>query len=386
MTNPQRFINRVLVFLGLALILAAVLHQVIWRAFLHNPALNGLILSALLFGIGYNLRRIMRLKPEAQWIEMFRTNQPGLSIQEPPRLLAPVAASLSTRDRRGRAPLTPVSLRYFLDSISSRLDESRDIARYFTGLLIFLGLLGTFWGLLATMSSVGDVIAGLRLVSNDLEALFNDMKAGLAAPLTGMGTAFSASLFGLAGSLVLGFMDLQASQAQNAFYNDLEEWLSSLTRLGAAEGTGIVELPAGPPLPAYLQAMLQQTTENLERLERAVVRSEEGRNRLDVSLAGLNERLGSLGDHIQGERDLLRRLVDAHEAMAEHVLRPGAPLAPLLDEATRTHIRNTDLQLGRLVEELGRSRDEMTRELRSEIKLVARTIAFAAGEAQIVRD
>jgi hypothetical protein len=385
MTNPQRFLNRVLVFLGLALLLTGLLYQVIWRAFLHNPALNGLIMSALLFGIGYNIRRIVRLKPEIRWIDLFRTNQPDVSLQDPPRLLAPVATLLA-RDRRGRASLSATSFRYFLDSISSRLDESRDIARYFTGLLIFLGLLGTFWGLLATMSSIGEVIAGLRLVSNDLEALFNDMKAGLAAPLTGMGTAFSASLFGLAGSLVLGFLDLQATQAQNSFYNDLEEWLSSLARLGAVEGPVLGELPAAAPLPAYLQAMMQQTSENLERLERVVVRSEEGRSRLDGTMAGLNERLAVLGDHLSHERELLRRLVDAHETLAEHFARPGGPAMPLLDEATRTHIRNTDLQLGRLVEELGRSRDEMTRELRSEIKLVARTIAFAAGEAQVVRD
>lgn len=388
MTNPQRFLNRVLVFLLLAAGVAGALHAVIWRSFVHNPALNGLILGMLLVGIAYNIRRILLLKPEARWIEAFRTNQPGLSLQDPPQIIAPVASVLTTRDRRGRQSLSALSLRYLLDSISSRLDESRDIARYFTGLLIFLGLLGTFWGLLTTMATIGDIIGSLRLSGGDLVAIFEDMKRGLAAPLQGMGTAFSASLFGLAGSLVLGFLDLQATQAQNAFYNDLEEWLSSLTRLGAIEGTGLGEHAVGPALPSYVQAMLQQTGENLERLERSVSRAEEGRNRLDTTLAALVQHMGALGDRLGREQELLQRLAQSQEMIAERLSRriDGGGAAHALDESTRGHIRNTDLQLGRLVEELGRGREEMTRELRGEIKLVARTIALAAGEPQAIRD
>jgi hypothetical protein len=298
-----------------------------------------------------------------------------------------VASVLSARDRRGRQSLSALSLRYLLDSISSRLDESRDIARYFTGLLIFLGLLGTFWGLLTTMATIGDVIGGLRLTGGDLVAIFEDMKLGLAAPLQGMGTAFSASLFGLAGSLVLGFLDLQATQAQNAFYNDLEEWLSSLTRLGAIDAH-VGEPAGGPALPSYVQAMLQQTGENLERLERSVSRAEEGRGRLDATLTSLVQHMGTLGDRMGREQELLQRLAQSQEMIAERLSRraDGVAAGPVLDEATRSHIRNTDLQLGRLVEELGRGREEMTRELRGEIKLVARTIALAAGEPQAIRD
>jgi len=202
-----------------------------------------------------------------------------------------------------------------------------------------------------------------------------------------MGTAFSASLFGLAGSLVLGFLDLQATQAQNAFYNDLEEWLSSLTRLGAIDTPHLGEPAIGPALPSYVQAMLQQTSENLERLERSVSRSEEGRHRLDATLAALAERIGALGDRMGQEQELLQRLAQSQELIAERVSRrEGVGTSPPLDEATRGHIRNTDLQLGRLVEELSRGREEMTRELRGEIKLVARTIALAAGEPQAIRD
>ena len=387
MTNPQRFLNRVLVFLLLAAGVAGALHAVIWRAFVHNPALNALILGMLLVGIAYNIRRILLLKPEARWIEAFRTNQPGLSLQDPPQIIAPVASVLTTRDRRGRQSLSALSLRYLLDSISSRLDESRDIARYFTGLLIFLGLLGTFWGLLTTMATIGDVIGGLRLGGGDLAAIFEDMKIGLAAPLQGMGTAFSASLFGLAGSLILGFLDLQATQAQNAFYNDLEEWLSSLTRLGAIDPPQMGEPSMAPAMPSYVQAMLQQTGENLERLERSVSRGEDGRQRLDATLAALAERIGALGDRMGQEQELLQRLPQSQELIAERVSRrEGVGAGPALDEATRGHIRNTDMQLGRLVDELSRGREEMTRELRGEIKLVARTIALAAGETQPLRD
>lgn len=379
MTNPQRFLNRVLVFLALAAIVAGVLHQVIWSAFTHNPALNGLILAALVIGIVFNIRRILQLKPESRWIEAFRTNQPGLSLQDPPQIIAPVAAVLSGRERRGRQSLSAISLRHLLDSISSRLDESRDIARYLTGLLIFLGLLGTFWGLLKTMASIADVIGGLSLSGSDLVGIFDELKAGLAAPLQGMGTAFSASLFGLASSLVLGFLDLQASQAQTAFYNDLEEWLSGLTRLGGVEATQLGEPSAGPALPTYVQAMLQQNSENLERLERSVSRAEEGRAKLESTLVALVERLGRIGDHLGQEQQLLQRISEGQELIAERMSR-RTDGAVGLDEATRGHIRNTDVQLGRLVEELGRAREEMTRELRGEIKLVARTIALAAGE------
>ncbi len=392
MTSPQRFLNRVLVFLLLAAVVAGALYDVIWRAFQHNPALNALILGMLLVGIVYNVRRILLLKPGVRWIEALRTNQPGMSMVEAPAIVAPVATLLSARDRRTRPSISAVSLRHLLDSISTRLDESRDIGRYFTGLLIFLGLLGTFWGLLQTMATIGDVIAGLQIGAGDFAVIFEDLKAGLAAPLRGMGTAFSASLFGLAGSLVLGFLDLQATQAQNAFYNDLEEWLTGLARLGGADGGQSGEATTLPPpaaaLPAYVQAMLQQTNEHLERFERQAGRHEEARVRLDGALMALVEQLGALGDRLAAEEALLQRIAETQEQIAERLTRrmdSGASNG-LLDEATRTHIRNTDLRLAQLIEELSRGRDLMTDELRSEIKLVARTIAHAAGEPRLLKD
>jgi hypothetical protein len=378
MTSPQRFITRMALFLVLAALVVAVAYDTIFRIFMYNPFLNGLILGVLLLGIVYIFRRAFSLKPEIRWIEAFRTQQPGFSLQAAPRLLAPIAGVLGEQERRGRVRLPAMSVRYLLDSVSARLDESRDISRYLTGLLIFLGLLGTFWGLLQTIGSVGSVISGLSVGQGDLVTMFDELKAGLAAPMAGMGTAFSSSLFGLAGSLILGFLDLQANQAQNSFYNEMEEWLSSLTRLGGAEplhgGGGDVNVPA------YVQALLEQTAENLENLQRAVARSEENQASIYSGLIALTERLTALGDQIATEQALLGRLIGSQEELRPIVARLVDGDSGM-DEATRNHIRNMDVYLARLLDETVQGRSQMTHELRSEIKMVARTIAaVAAGE------
>ena len=380
---PQRFIYRSLLFLVFVAIVVGALHQVIWTAFQHNPWLNGVILAILLFGIFFNIRRILRLKPEARWIEAFRTNAPGFSLQDAPRLLAPIAAVLGERQRRSRTALSTLSLRHLLDSISSRLDENRDISGYLRNLLIFLGLLGTFWGLIEAIGAIGGVIAGLTIGTGDFTAVFNEFKAGLLQPLSGMGTAFSASLFGLAGSLVLGFLDLQASQAEQNFYNELEEWLSGITRLAVPDG-GLPELGGGPALPAYLSALLQQTADNIDRLQQVVGRGEQERGALQAMVNQLNHNLAALADRLGRDQDLLERMVGSQQALVQHMAQRAD--AGGLDQTTRDHIRNTDIQLSRLIEEMGRGRAELSRELRNEIKLVARTIAIVAGEPQAVGD
>jgi hypothetical protein len=377
MTSPQRFITRMALFLVLAALAVGSVYEIVFRLFFHNPFLNGLIIGVLLVGIVYILRRVLVLKPEIRWIEAFRSQQPGFSLQAAPRLLAPVAGVLGEQERRGKLRLPAMSVRYLLDSVSARLDESRDISRYLTGLLIFLGLLGTFWGLLETIGSIGLVISGLSVGEGDLVAVFDHLKAGLAAPLAGMGTAFSCSLFGLAGSLILGFLDLQASQAQNSFYNDMEEWLSGLTRLGGAE-----PLHSGGDVnvPAYVQALLEQTAENLENLQRAVARSEENQASIYSGLVALTERLSALGDQIATEQSLLGRLIGSQEELRPIVARLVEGDSSM-DEATRNHIRNMDVYLARLLDETVQGRSQMTHELRSEIKMVARTIAaVASGE------
>ena len=229
LTPPGVFLLRMLIFLTLVGFLVAILFDQLERSFLNNPGLNGLIVGTLIIGIIYAFRQVTRLYPEIRWVNAFRIADPGLTISARPVLLAPMATML--RDRTGALSLSTQAMRSFMDSIGSRLDEARDTGRYMVGLLVFLGLLGTFWGLLETIQSVGKAIDTLDSKATDNVQLFSDLKAGLSAPLKGMGTAFSSSLLGLSGSLVLGFLELQASHAHNRFYNELEEWLSGITEL-----------------------------------------------------------------------------------------------------------------------------------------------------------
>jgi hypothetical protein len=371
-----------LVFLIVVGAIVALLWPGLKFAFYANVPLNALILGVLGLGILYNIRQVLRLFPEVSWIERYRRNQPGLSAQKPPRLLAPMATMLG--ERKGRLSLSAVSMRTLLDGLVSRLDESRDISRYLIGLQIFLGLLGTFWGLLETVAAVSGVISSLS-TSNETGALFNELQAGLKAPLSGMGTAFGTSLFGLAGSLVLGFLDLQASQAQNRFFNDLEEWLSGLTRLSSggpmAEGE--------QPVPAYIQALLEQTADNLEGLQRTLTRVEDGRAGGTQALASLGDRLGQFTDQMRAQQALLARFAENQAELKPMLMRladvagkMGGGSAPAIDETTRGHIRNLDILMARLIEETTAGRVQLTQDLRNEIRLLARTIAALAEETR----
>ncbi len=384
MSNPQRFINRMIVFLILAAIAIGFAYDIVFRMFLYNPILNGLILAVLLIGIFYVFRRVWMIKPEIRWIESLRTSKPGYAIQSVPFLLAPVANALGEQDRRGRIKLPANSVRYLLDSIASRLDEQRDITRYEIGLLIFLGLLGTFWGLLETINSVSAVISGLSVGGDgDIAGVFDELKAGLAAPMEGMGTAFSSSLFGLAGSLVLGFLDLQATQGQNSFYNEMEEWLTSLTRLSSG-GDPVASIGSGGdvPIPAYLQALMEQTAENMQSMQRSIERSDENQRAVQNSMLGLTERLSTLGDQIAKEQAILGRLISNQDDIRPILARLADSDGNAIDESTRNHIRNLDVYLARLLDETVQGRNQMTHELRSEIKMLARTIAAVASNNQ----
>jgi hypothetical protein len=259
---PRVYLVRMAVFTILICIGSAVLFPNIQVAFMANPGLNGLIVVVLLLGIAYTFRMVFRLWPEVNWVNSFRIANPGLEIPHLPRLLAPMAAQL--RDREGLTILSPITLRSLLDSLASRLDEARDISRYMIGLLIFLGLLGTFWGLLQTVSAVGETIRSLNISTAQSGTVFEELKAGLEAPLAGMGTSFSSSLFGLAGSLVLGFLELQASQAQNRFYNDLEDWLATLTDIDAGEYANTIDMPS------HIQAEMSTLRSGMDRINRTL--------------------------------------------------------------------------------------------------------------------
>ncbi|MCP1608644.1 hypothetical protein J2848_000280 [Azospirillum lipoferum] len=376
MTRPERFLTRMILFLVVVGAVTGLLFPALRSAFLNNAPLNGVILATLLAGIAFIFRQVLMLRPEVAWLEQYQSGVAPASLQEPV-LLAPMARMLG--ERRGRLTLSALSMRSLLDGIASRLDESRELSRYLIGLLIFLGLLGTFWGLLHTVQSVGGVIGSLSVQGGDVGTMFSHLQQGLEAPLVGMGTAFSSSLFGLAGSLVLGFLELQASQAHNRFFQDLEDWLSSATRLssGAAGGLESGDHAAS----AYLTALLEQTAENLDSLQRTVATAEEGRRAANANLMALTERLSSLTDHMRAEQQLLLRLGENQLEVKGLLDRLAENSGAGFDDASRQHLRNMDIYLARIVEESSNGRVQAVQEIRSEIKLLARTIAALAEEA-----
>jgi len=379
MTRPTRYLAWMAVGLVAAAALAILLHEQLYNAYQHNPGLNFGIFVVFLIGVAYIFWQVLRLNREITWIERFRTGQMESTNYRPPRLLAPMAAMIGAR-KGGKLSLSALSLRSVLDGINARLDESHDIARYFIGLMVFLGLLGTFWGLLKTIGGVADTLSTIT-VSGDANDLFTQLKAGLQAPLAGMGTAFSSSLLGLAGSLVLGYLELQASQCHNRFFNELEDWLSGMTRLTGGGPVGESE----QSVPAYIQALLEQTADSLENLQRTMSRGEESRIQANTNLIALVERLGGLSDQMRSQQQLMTQLAET-QGEVRPLLTRLTELARSggfgIDESSRNHLRNVDLQMNRLLEELTTGRQVSTQELTREIRMVARTIAAIAEESQ----
>jgi hypothetical protein len=370
-----------LIFLIAVLVVGGVLRATLETAFANNPVLNALILAVLLLGVFWNLRQVVRLGPEVQWLEMFQRQRNRLASLPSPRLLAPMASMLAAREARSgeRFTLSAPAMRSLLDSIASRLDESRELSRYMTGLLIFLGLLGTFWGLLQTVGAISEVIGGMSVGGGDINVLFEQLKGGLAKPLRGMGTAFSASMFGLSGALVLGFLDLTAGQAQNRFFNELEEWLAGLTRLSS----GVLSTDGDGSVPVYVQSLLEQTAENMEALEHILVRGEEGRRESQNTVAALTERIVAFADSLKANQQLMLRiaetqtlLVPALQRLGEHQVDSGP------DEVVRSHLRTIELTLLRLLTELEQGRNQTTVELRNDLRVLTRTVAALAEERQ----
>jgi hypothetical protein len=293
LASPTVYLVKIVIFLVLVALVGAILFTQITSFFWANPFINSMIFFALFVGIFLSFRQIFRLFPEVKWVNSL---QDGTTTNvRPPILLAPVAGLL--RERIGEAIITPSSMRSILDSVGNRLDEAKDTSRYLTGLLVFLGLMGTFYGLLETVTSVAGVINALDVTSSDSGALFANLKEGLAAPLGGMGTAFSSSLFGLAGSLVLGFLDLQTSQAQNAFYTDLEDWMTSMTELD--HPVSAMQANAGGP---DMQAMIDSIG--------ATMQSQNSSQNAIRAMAELARGIDGLVKHIRTEQDDLRRYIN----------------------------------------------------------------------------
>jgi hypothetical protein len=312
--KPLVHLVHMMVFTIVVAIIAAVLFPSIRNAFMANPGLNALIIGVLLLGVGYAYRMVWRLFPEVNWLNGFKVGQG--SEQLPPTLLAPMATILG--DASGRTVLSPQTMRSLLDSLASRLDESRDLLRYIVGLLIFLGLLGTFWGLLDTVQAVTEAIGNLDVGSTQSGAVFEELKLGLAKPLQGMGRSFSSSLFGLAGSLVVGFLDLKASQAQNRFYHALEDWLSTITDVQAGDGGGSM-------MPAFLRIDLQNLQRSFEKLGHQLER-----NNGAAPLAGggdenateqLADAVANLVQQMREEQKMVRQWIQSQQVQQSEIQR-----------------------------------------------------------------
>ena len=313
LTRPQIFLWRMSLFLILAVLLVIIVDgqtQQLRKSFLANPGLNALIIGVLLVGIVYAFRQVLRLYPEIRWVNSFRISDPGLAVDKPPVLLAPMATML--RDRTGHLQLATGSMRSLLNSVASRLDEARETTRYLVGLLVFLGLLGTFWGLLQTVGSVGNTISALDPNAGESTMLFDQLKEGLAGPLKGMGTAFSCSMFGLSGSLILGFLDLQAGHAQSRFYNELEDWLSGITELQSAEGTVTAGVP--PQLRFALLDMQRSLSDLSEKVEMRALGDNTG-----AAVKDLAQGVEKLIKQMRAEQKVVREWAD-EQAQQQHEL------------------------------------------------------------------
>jgi hypothetical protein len=350
MTKPSQALIWMLGFVAAVAALGALLATKLLANFQANPFFNGVILAVLGFGVFVNFRQVFMLAREVEWIELFKRSPPDRPMPPKPKLLAPMARMFAGRERAKFSLSTP-SLRSILDSVYLRLEESRDLSRYLIGLAIFLGLLGTFWGLLVTIRSVAEIIGSLG-VGSDPVAMFTQLKENLKQPLSGMSTSFSTSLFGLASSLVLGFLDLQAGHAQNRFYNELEEWLSGMTRLSSGHLAGDGEAS----VPAYVQALLEQTADGLERMQRALTESDRERRSVGEQIGELNTQLSRLADLLTRESREIRSMAETQEEL-KNVLKTLASSAP--------------------------NGSRLPDELRSELRLLSRTIAAAVDGKRV---
>ncbi len=379
MTRPTRYLLRMALFLMFGGIGIGLLAPTLTEAFLANPVLNGIIVLALSIGVAQSFRSTAMLRREIIWIENFQRDGLAKTSVPEPILLASMASMLGER-QEGRLSLSTMALRTLLDGIAARLDEIRETSRYMIGLLVFLGLLGTFWGLLQTIDSVSEVIGGLSVSSENTEKFFENLRLGLKAPLAGMGTAFSSSLFGLAGSLILGFLALQAGQAHNRFYNELEDWLSGQTRLGS----GMLGAEGDQSVPAFVQALLEQTADSLESLQRSLQKGEASRLEANKKIIEMADALVSFGEIMKVERQTMLKLAEGQQKLVPVLEKLGNSGFSALSGGTSgvgIDYKAVESNLARIAGDLESGRAETIAEIRSEIRLLARTLAaLSKGE------
>lgn len=377
-SQPVRQVFLMLIVLGLTGFGAFVALPRVLPVFQANPYLNGFIFFVFVIGVLATFWQVGQLIVSVRWIERFAAE--NVDAGNAPRLLAPLAALL--RSRGARMQINATSTRSILDSVATRIDEEREITRYIVNTLIFLGLLGTFYGLATTVPAVVDTIRSLAPQEGEGGVeVFNRLMSGLEAQLGGMGVAFASSLLGLAGSLVVGLLELFAGHGQNRFYRELEEWLSSITRLGFASGD---DHPAGEA--GAVAALMDHMAEQMESLQQMFTQSDVSRSMLDEQLGDLADAVDALVRKLDGETATaaaLSRLADSQEKLVHHFEKHGPGEG--LDAESRMRLRSIDVQMLRILEEISAGRQESVAELRSDLNALIQTLRGARGTVRHLR-
>jgi hypothetical protein len=377
MSYIHRYFLRMGIFLSLVLATAGVLFVPLSRIFLHNFALNIVILSCVALGIFLSFFKLYRLQQEQNWLDSFEQGKERFPNSPKAKILAPLSILLSDPSFNGT--LSPITARSVLSSVENRLDETRDLSRYLVGLLIFLGLLGTFWGLSETIGAITGVINGIDMGSGDVKNAFSHLKEGLQSPLSGMGMAFSSSMFGLASSLIIGFLDLQNTKASSEFFHNLEDRLAINTKI-----SGSSEAAATGSGPAYSMGLLEQTIESMANLQTQMRRSEDNRLSVIKSMQTLNEKLALMADQITAHQTVIKKIAQNQVDLQENIIQMSKnPASGAHDEAIKHLLRNLDATSTKMLEELVEGRNRSTQELRTEIRVIARTLSAIANGQEI---
>lgn len=373
MISMRTYFMRMVAFLLCIGVIIFSLREPLAVVFTNNVALNSVIVAALCVGIFFSFFNLRRLQQELTWLSCYDAGVEHLSGTPQPKILAPLALLL--KEHTNISSLPSMTIRSLLTSIEGRLDVYRDLLRYLMGLLIFLGLLGTFWGLSQTIGAIATVIRGMNMGGSDFVQAFQDLKGGLQAPLMGMGTAFSCSLLGLSGSLIIGFLDLQGHKATTAFYHHIEERLTLVTRLASeAEGTH-----SGP---AYGLSLFQQAAEGMNQLHTLIRRGEENRSSIVKGLQALTEKLSTLNEQLTLNQLLVKKVAENQIGLEEKIAQFANAMNSGklgIDESFKQHLRNLDVTTLRLLEETVEGRNQLS----TEINLVARTISALANGQEI---
>jgi len=379
-SHPVRQAVLMLIVTGLVCTGAFMAYTAIASIFASSPWLNGLIIGVFVLGIVTCFWQVVVLAQSVSWIEGFAAGNPGHDFAAPPRLLAPLAALLRSRGARGQ--ISNSSARSMLESVETRIEEGRDITRYLGNLLIFLGLLGTFYGLAITVPAVVETIRSLAPQAGESSlAVFDKLMSGLESQLGGMGTAFSSSLLGLAGSLVIGLLELFAGHGQNRFYRELEEWLSSITKLSFASAEG-----EGSSDQAAMAAMMDHMAEQMEVLQALVAQGDHSRSAVDerlAMLAGSVERLARRMEGEAGTAALLDRIAAGQERMIAALEAQAEAESQGPDAESRMRLRSIDVQMLRLLEEVAAGRQESIGELRGDLAALTRAVRGLADPSAV---